>query len=99
MNQQTRSRIPPFETCEEEAEFWDTHDTTEFEDEFEPIEVSFARSLIRRGLTVSLDPQTVKQLRRLSRDRKMEPAALVRLWIMDRLQTETVCLDQNCTIG
>lgn len=89
MNQQARSEISPFETYEEEAEFWDTRDTTEFEDEFEPIEVSFARSLIRRGLTVPLDPQTVEQLRRLSRDRKMEPAALVRLWIMDRLQTET----------
>lgn len=30
-----KSRIPHFKTIEEEAEFWDTHDLTEFEDEFE----------------------------------------------------------------
>jgi len=88
MNQQVRSKIPSFKTYEEEAEFWDTHDTTEFEDEFEPIEVSFARPLIRRGLTVPLAPQAVEQLCRLARERKTEPATLAQLWIMDRLQAE-----------
>lgn len=29
------SEIPEFESIQEEAEFWDTHDTTEFLDEFE----------------------------------------------------------------
>lgn len=33
--ERTKSRIPEFKTIEEEAEFWDTHSTTEFEDEFE----------------------------------------------------------------
>jgi len=30
----TKSRIPRFKSIEEEAEFWDNHDTTEFEDEY-----------------------------------------------------------------
>lgn len=29
----TKSRIPEFKTIQEEAEFWDVHSTTEFEDE------------------------------------------------------------------
>ena len=29
------SRIPTFTTVQEAADFWDTHSTTEFEDEFE----------------------------------------------------------------
>ena len=40
-----KSRIPEFSSIEEEAEFWDTHDTTEFEDEFKPVQVRFAKNL------------------------------------------------------
>ncbi len=91
MNQPSvKSKIPRFETYEEEAEFWDTHDTTEFEDEFEPVEVTFAQSLVRRGLTVPLDAQTIGLLQRLAREKKTEPATLVQIWILDRLRAETV---------
>lgn len=38
------SRIPLFETLQEEAEFWDSHDTSDFEDEFDAvIDVTFVR--------------------------------------------------------
>ena len=37
-----RSRIPDFASLEEEAEFWDTHDSTEFEDEWEPVDLEVA---------------------------------------------------------
>ena len=40
-----KSRIPEFSNIEKEAEFWDTHDTTEFEDEFKPVQVRFAKNL------------------------------------------------------
>jgi len=83
-----KSKIPGFETYEEEAEFWDTHDTTEFEDEFEPAEATFAQSLVRRGLTVPLDAQTIELLQRLAREKKTEPATLVRIWILDRMRAE-----------
>ncbi len=39
------SRIPTFQTYQEEAEFWDTHDTTDFEDEFRPVTVRVAEDL------------------------------------------------------
>ena len=42
-----QSRIPTFNSREEEAEFWDTHDTADFEDEFEPMNVRFANNLSR----------------------------------------------------
>ena len=42
-------------SIEEEAEFWDTHDTEEFADEFEPVEVKFARPLRHKWiLTINL---------------------------------------------
>ncbi len=33
------SRIPDFSSIEEEAEFWDTHDCTDFLDESKPFDV------------------------------------------------------------
>ena len=41
----TGGRIPAFASIEEEAAFWDSHDTTDFENEFEPAEVTFAPEL------------------------------------------------------
>lgn len=36
----TSKKIPEFKTEEEEARFWDEHDTTEYEDEFETVKVA-----------------------------------------------------------
>jgi hypothetical protein len=32
-------KIPEFKTEEEEAQFWDEHDTTEYEDEFKTVKI------------------------------------------------------------
>ena len=40
-----KSKIPDFKTREEEAEFWDTHDAADFQDEFHTVEVEFAENL------------------------------------------------------
>jgi hypothetical protein len=38
-----KSRIPEFKSYTEEAEFWNTHDITEFEDETHPVDVYFVK--------------------------------------------------------
>ena len=59
------SRIPEFATLEEEAAFWDTHSTADYEAEFKPVRVRFAKRL-SSGVTVRLDPDTLEQLRSLA---------------------------------
>ncbi|RJS82250.1 hypothetical protein CW713_05345 [Methanophagales archaeon] len=49
--------IPIFKSVEEEAEFWDTHDTEEFADEFEPVEVKFARPLKHKWVLTGFIPK------------------------------------------
>jgi len=34
------SKLPKFATDQEEADFWDTHDSTQFLDDTEPVEVT-----------------------------------------------------------
>jgi hypothetical protein len=51
---QRKSGIPEFASLEEEARFWDTHSFADFEDEFKPVRVRFARNL-SEGITIRLD--------------------------------------------
>ena len=83
----TGSRIPAFKTIEEEAEFWDTHDSSEFDDEFETVtDVRFVRSKRKQPITVRLDQDTVAALRRQAHRRGIGTSTLARLWITERVR-------------
>jgi len=79
-----RSRIPRFKSVQEEAEFWDTHDTTEFEDEFKESATEFARPL-DHILAVRLEAKTISQLARVAERLGIGPSTLVRMWVIERL--------------
>jgi hypothetical protein len=81
------SRIPEFDNLEEEAEFWDTHDVTDYLDELRPVRARFAPNL-STGMTVRLDPNDRKALGRIAADRGVGPSTLVRIWIKERLKQE-----------
>lgn len=87
-NKRKKSRIPRFKTYEEEAEWWDTHDTTEFEDEFKPVKLEFAKPLVHI-LGVRLDAKTIDQLTRLGGEMGIGPSTLVRMWVMEKLNQTT----------
>lgn len=89
---QPKSRIPQFKTVEEEAEFWDTHSTAEFEDEFE--EVQDVRFVVNRGrpkkaITVRVDQETLSILANQARAQGIGPSTLIRMWILERLHKGT----------
>ncbi|MHB8576264.1 MAG: CopG family antitoxin [Dehalococcoidia bacterium] len=77
-------RIPRFSSYEEEAAFWDTHDTTEFEGEFQSVEVRFARSL-SQTLNIRLDATTLNLLREEAHRKGVGPTTLARMWILEHL--------------
>ena len=82
-----KSRIPEFKTIEEEAEFWDTHDTTDYEDEFKPVRVRFADKLFDR-VTIPVDTDTLAQLDSLASEEELNATALARRWVLERLEQE-----------
>jgi hypothetical protein len=79
------SRIPEFQTRDEEAAFWDTHDFTEFLDETRPVKLRVRKSLTE-GLTVRLARQDREELERRAVEQGIGPSTLVRMWIKDRLR-------------
>jgi hypothetical protein len=77
-------RIPSFQNIEEEAEFWDTHSFTEFDEELVSIGVSEGRKL-SDPLSVRLDQDDRVELNRRARDIGVGPSTLVRMWVKERL--------------
>ncbi len=89
MTQQRRnerpSRIPKFASREEEAEFFDTHDMSEFQDEFTTVTARFADNL-SCAIVIELDAEALAELRARAEAKGLGEATLVRLWVEERLR-------------
>jgi hypothetical protein len=83
-NQQS-NHIPDFSSIEEEAAFWDTHDTTDFEEEFHPVAVHFDKHLseyhLSKKLEVRFDTETDDKLTAIAHEQGMKKSAFVR-WVV-----------------
>ncbi len=81
-----KSTIPQFTNREEEAKFWETHNVSDFLDEFKPINARFAKNL-SEGLHIRLNSETLLQLREKAKGKGVGPTTLVRMWILEQLQS------------
>jgi predicted DNA binding CopG/RHH family protein len=81
----TKKRIPEFASIEEEAAFWDTHSTADYEDEFKPVRVRFAKNL-SEGLTIRLDPDTLEKVRAEAHERGIGATTLIRMWVLEHVR-------------
>ncbi|MGH2561553.1 MAG: CopG family antitoxin [Thermomicrobiales bacterium] len=82
-----RSRIPEFQSVEEAAEFWGTHSTAEFEDEWEPVDVEVSPNL-GHVLSVRLDRSTFRRLSGIARQKGVGASTLARMWVLETLDRE-----------
>ena len=80
-------RIPAFQSIEEEAAFWDTHDITDFLDESTPVQLTVGPELAER-LTLRLEQRDRQQLMTLARENGIGLSTLDRMWIKERLRQE-----------
>jgi predicted DNA binding CopG/RHH family protein len=81
------SQIPTFSSRDEEAAFWDTHDTADYEHVFKPVKVRFAKNL-SQPLTIRLDPETLAELREQAHEKGIGPTTLARMWLLERLHSK-----------
>ena len=82
-------KIPQFKTEQEEADFWDSHDSTDFLDETEAVDVTFvdARPAMKQ-ISLRLDPSVISQLKSLARSKGVGYQTMIRMWVMERLGQE-----------
>ena len=84
---EAHGRIPAFANVEEEAEFWDTHDFTDFAEESTPVQITVGRVLQER-LTLRLDQADRQALAKYAREKGLGPSTLARMWLKERLRQE-----------
>lgn len=78
-------KLPEMDSIEELAQFWDTHDLTDFEAELEEVtEVVFEKKSLSK-LVVPLRPQELQALKRLAQTRGVPSEELVRAWVLEKL--------------
>ncbi len=88
MSTKTGSKIPEFESIQEEAEFWDTHDTTEFLDEFEEAkDVVFVRPE-KQVVSIRLERDFVNRLKAYAQEIGIPYTTLLRMWIIKSYKRE-----------
>ncbi len=82
---ETDSRIPEFKNREEEADWFDTHDMADYQDEFKTVRARFAKNL-SEGLNIRLDKETLAELRARAKRKGIGPTTLARMWLMEHLE-------------
>lgn len=82
-----RGRIPSFSSNEEEAEFRDTHDSTDFLDSLISVEVTVGPEF-PRSVTLQLSPDELDSLNQLAKREGTQPATLAKRWVVQRISHE-----------
>ncbi|MCY3707834.1 MAG: CopG family antitoxin [Caldilineaceae bacterium] len=81
------NRILQTDSIQELADFWDTHDLTDFDAELEEVdEPVFDR---QTTVTVRLEPEESRIVRALARLHGVSHAQLITQWVVERLQSSS----------
>lgn len=84
----SKTKIPEFKSYQEEAEFWDTHDLSELEDELELVKEEVFVRPKKQVVSIRLDRRMVEALKALAVRKGLGYSTLVRMWVMERLRKE-----------
>ena len=79
--------IPDFKSIEAEANFWDTHDSEDFEWEKAP-DVKFAKNLVsvyKKVVPIRLDEKTKKAIEKVAEAKGIGTSTAARMLIRERL--------------
>ena len=81
-----QEKLPDFSrmTLEEIAEFWETHDSADYWDQMEEVEVGFKRKL-DRTVTIKLAASDLEEIKKIAQEKAIGHTTLIRSWIKEKL--------------
>ncbi len=85
-------KIPIFKNYQEEAEFWDTHDVTDYLDDMKFVDVEFLpRQKKGESITIRLEPKVKELISKIATHRyRVSLSTIIRIWLIERLQAESI---------
>jgi predicted DNA binding CopG/RHH family protein len=82
-------KVPKFKNLKEEREFWDTHDSTDYLDDFKTTKnVVFVRPK-KEVISLRLEPKLIRRLRELADKEGLPPTTYARMLIVKSIQART----------
>ena len=79
-------KLPQTDSIAELAQFWDTHDLTDFDSELEEVTETIFQRGSETPLTILLQSEEAEAIKRIANARGMEDGALLREWVLEKLQ-------------
>ncbi|OGM27140.1 hypothetical protein A3D00_05510 [Candidatus Woesebacteria bacterium RIFCSPHIGHO2_02_FULL_38_9] len=80
-------KIPKFKSYEEEANFWDTHDVTNYFSDAKDVNLNFKLEKSKEDvLTVRLQPSLKLRLTRIADEMGTGASTLARMWLVEKLR-------------
>jgi CopG antitoxin of type II toxin-antitoxin system len=87
-NKRTTQRDPlpeHFDSLEEAAEFWDTHDSGDYEEYFTDVEGKF--DIKKKSYLISMDGSLYDEVRAIAKKKRIPPDKLIIRWMKEKLRS------------
>lgn len=81
-------RILQTDSIEELAQFWQTHDLTDFEDELEEVSAPIFERKEETVFTIQLPRQEAELIERIAQAKGIERTTLVREWVLEKIHAQ-----------
>ncbi len=82
-----KSKLPKTDSIQKLAEFWDSHDLTDFDDELE--EVSEPVFVRRTAIKVPLESREAEAVKQMAQAKGVSKEELIRTWVQQKLARRT----------
>ena len=81
-------RVPKFKNLKEERKFWDSHESTDYLDDFEEAkDVVFVRPK-KQVISLRLEPQVINKLKELAHQEGLPPTTYARMLIIKAIRNK-----------
>ena len=77
-------KIPKFKSEKEEAEFWATHDSTDYLSGTQEVEARFTRPK-KKLVSLRLDEKTINKLKKIAGNKGIGYLQLIRMWVIESM--------------
>jgi len=82
-------KVPKFKSLKEEREFWDTHESTNYHDDFKMTKNVVFVQPKKEVVSLRLEPKIIRRLRELADKEGLPPTSYARMLIIKGIQTHT----------
>lgn len=72
------------DSIQELAQFWDTHDLTDFEDQLEEVTEQVFEH--KTEMKVHLEPEEIQAVSEIAKSKGINSADLIREWVLEKIQ-------------